>query len=136
MQLLQSCFISSKLLLQDLKFDIVHDDGVSLQKIKVYMRFQKEVPVVDANGPFYYYPNIAPAAALQACIFLKKIVCRVHKVMSKQIKCKANGIFKSFFNLRVHYYAPNLFCPFDHLPAVAARSRCLICLYSLTLNLT
>ena len=58
-QLLQNCFISSKLLFQDLKFDIVCDDnGVSLQKIVVYMKCQKEVPVVVANGPFY--PNFAP----------------------------------------------------------------------------
>ena len=32
--------------LQDLKFDIVRDNGVSLQTIVVYMKFPKEVPVV------------------------------------------------------------------------------------------
>ena len=41
------------------------------QKCMVYMKFPKEVPVtvVGANGPFY--PNFAPAAALQACIFFE-----------------------------------------------------------------
>ena len=36
--------------------------------------------------------------------------------------CKIYGIFKSFFNLRVLYCTPNLFCPFDHQPTVAAQS--------------
>ena len=31
-------------------------------------------------------------------------------------------IFKSFFDLRVLYCTPTLFCAFDHLPTVAARS--------------
>ena len=35
------------------------------------------------------------------------------------MKCETYGIFKSIFNLRVHYCAPNLFCPFDHLLQVA-----------------
>ena len=62
-----NCFMSSKLLLQVLKFDIVYDNGVSLQKIGTYMKFPKGVPVVGANGPFYL--NFAPATASQACIF-------------------------------------------------------------------
>ena len=55
--------------LQNLKFDIVCDNGVSLQTKVVYMKFPKEVPVVVSwgNGPFYH--NFAPAAALQANIF-------------------------------------------------------------------
>ena len=52
MWLLQGCFISSKLLPQDLKFDIVYDNGVSLQEIAVHMKFPKEVPAVGANGLF------------------------------------------------------------------------------------
>ena len=53
------------------------------------------------------------------------------------MKCKTNGIFKSFFVLRVFYCIPNpnLVCPFDHRPTVAALSTYLICLYSSTLNL-
>ena len=45
-------------------------NGVSLQT-KVVMKFPKEVPVVVGwgNGPFY--PNFAPAAALQANIFFE-----------------------------------------------------------------
>ena len=58
---IQICFISSKLLLQDLKCDIVYDNGVSLQVIVVYMKFPKKVTVVGENGPFC--PNFAPAAA-------------------------------------------------------------------------
>ena len=49
-------------LLQNLKFDIEYDNGVSLEKIVVYLKFPKEVPVIGAvNGPFY--PNFAPVAA-------------------------------------------------------------------------
>ena len=45
---------------------------MSLQKMVVHMKFPKEILVVRVNGPFY--PNFAPAVALQACIFLKKIL--------------------------------------------------------------
>ena len=48
--------------------------------------------------------------------------CRVHKIISRQLKCETYGIFKSFCNLRVLYCTPNLFCPFDHLPTVAAQN--------------
>ena len=52
--------------LQDLKFDIVCDNGVSLQTIVVYMKFPKEVPVVVGWGMGPFYPNFAPVAASQA----------------------------------------------------------------------
>ena len=55
--------------LQDLKFDIVCDNGVSLWTIVVYMKFPKEVPVVVAWGMTPFYPNFATAAASQAYIF-------------------------------------------------------------------
>ena len=97
---LQSCFVSSKLnYLQDLKFDIVYDYGVSLQTKVVYIKFPR--------GPCYwlgqmcnFYPNFAPPAASQACFF-KHFVCRVLMIISRQMKCKTYGIFNSFFNLRV-----------------------------------
>ena len=38
------------------------------------------------------------------------------------MKCEICGISKSFFNLRVLCSTPNLFCPFDHQPTVAAQS--------------
>ena len=63
---IQICSISSKLLLHDLKCDIVYNNGVSLQVIVVYMKFTKKVTVVGKNGPFY--PNFAPPAASQTCI--------------------------------------------------------------------
>ena len=63
----QSCLISFKLLLQDLKFYIVSDNGVSLQKIVVYMKFPKEVTAVGANRSFY--PNFVHALASQICTF-------------------------------------------------------------------
>ena len=80
------------------------------------MKLQKEVPVVGANGPLY--PNFALAATTQLCIFLN-FAYRVH-VTSRQMKCEIYRIFKSFFSLRVLYCNPNLFCPFDHMPTVAA----------------
>ena len=43
-------------------------NGVSLQT-KVVMKFPKEVPVVVGCGNGSFYPNFAPAAALQANIF-------------------------------------------------------------------
>ena len=52
MWLLQGCFISPKLLPQDLKFDIVYDNGVPLQEIVVHMKFPKEVPAVGEKGLF------------------------------------------------------------------------------------
>ena len=56
--------------LQDLKFDITYDNGVSLQTIVVYIKFPKEVLLlVGANGPFY--PNFAPAAASAGVHFFK-----------------------------------------------------------------
>ena len=60
----------------DLKFDIVCDNGVSLQALVLYMKFSKEVPVVVgwSNAPFY--PSFAPAAASQAYIFFwKSFMC-------------------------------------------------------------
>ena len=58
--------------LQDLKSDIVCDNGVSLQIKVVYMKFPNEVLVVVGlgNGPFY--PNFVLAAALKANIFFWK----------------------------------------------------------------
>ena len=43
--------------LQDLKFDVVCDNGVLLKTIVVYMEFPKEVPVIDGwdMGPFYQF---------------------------------------------------------------------------------
>ena len=98
------------------------------------MKFPKKVPVVGANGPFY--SNFAPAAASQECIFFN-FAYRVH-IISWQMKCKTYGIFKSFFNLGVLYCTPNLICSFDHLPTVSLPRAIsyIICLYSLTLNLT
>ena len=49
--------------LQDLKFDILCDNGVPLQTIVVYMKFPKEVPVVVGWGMGPFYPNFALAAA-------------------------------------------------------------------------
>ena len=75
LHLLNSCF----------EFDIVYDNGVSLQKNVVYMKFPKVVPAVGANGPFY--SNFAPPPASQACIFLK--ILRVgYIIISTQIKCE------------------------------------------------
>ena len=66
-----SYFISSELnQLQDLKFDIVCDNGVSLQTIVVYMKFPKEVPVVGW-GKWAILPQFCTTVAMQACIFLK-----------------------------------------------------------------
>ena len=104
---------------------------MSLQKLVVYMKFPKEVTAVGSNGTFY--PNFAFQQQSQACSFFKKIACRVHIIINRQMKCETWN-FQSFFNLRVLllYSKPNLFCPFDHLPTVAAQSIYLICLYSLT----
>ena len=71
-------------------------------------------------GKWSFYPNFAPASASQACIFFN-FACRVHMIITRQMTCKIYGIFKSFFNLRVLYCTPNLFCPFDHQPTVAAQ---------------
>ena len=46
-----------------MKFDILCDNGVSLQTIVVYMKFPKEVPVVVGWGMGPFYPNFALAAA-------------------------------------------------------------------------
>ena len=51
MQLLQTCFISSKLLLQDLKFDIVHDNGVPLHPI--LPQFHTTTSIIDIIGIFF-----------------------------------------------------------------------------------
>ena len=57
--------------LQDLKFDIVCDNGVSLQTIVVYMKFPKEIPVVAGWGMGPFYSNFSPAAASEAHIFFE-----------------------------------------------------------------
>ena len=57
--------------LQDLKFDIICDNGVSLQTIVVYMKFPKEVPVVVSWGTEPFYPNFSPAASSEAYIFFE-----------------------------------------------------------------
>ena len=91
--------------------------------------------VLAANGPFY--SNSAPAAALQACIFLNSAF-RVH-IISRQMKYVKHMEFSNVFLFQESFtvYTPNLFCPFDHLPnTVTTQSTYLICLYSLTLNLT
>ena len=86
-------------LLQNLKFDIVYDNGVSLEKIVVYLKFPKEVPVFEAvNGSLY--PNFAPAAAFAGIyiyiyIYLS-FACRTHIIVSRKTKCETCGIFKSF----------------------------------------
>ena len=100
------------------------------------MIFPKEVPKVGAYGPFY--PNFSLAAASQTWSF-SNFACRIQIItiiISRQMKCKTYGNFKSFLNLKVLYCTPNLFCPFDHLPTVTTQSTYLNCLYSLTLNLT
>ena len=71
--MLQNCFISFKLLPQDLKFDTVYDNVVALQKIAVYMKFPKEVPVIGINGTFY--PNFAPQQQHHRHAFFKKRNC-------------------------------------------------------------
>ena len=49
----------------------------------------------------------------QACTFFNiNFACRVHATISRQMKYESYGTFKSFFNLRVLYCTPNLFCPF------------------------
>ena len=64
--------------------------------------------LVGANGPFY--PNFAPAAAVQVRIFFWKFFMQGTYNNDKQMKCKTYGISKSFFfNLRVFYCTPNLF---------------------------
>ena len=68
MQLLQNCFMSSKLLLQALKFDVACNNGVS-ENSSIYKISRRDLCCWGAaNGPFY--SNFAPAAALQACNFL------------------------------------------------------------------
>ena len=52
-----------------------------------YMKFLKEVLVVGLGKWAAFYPNFSPAAASQACVFF----------LSRQMKCKTYGIFKSFF---------------------------------------
>ena len=76
MQLLQNCFISSKLL-QNLKFDTVYTNGVALQKIVVYMKFPKEVPVVLLGQMGHFTPTLHPSQQSQACIVLNNFACRV-----------------------------------------------------------
>ena len=128
-----NCSIFSKLLLQDWKFDIAYDNVVPLQNIvPVYMIFLR-VLLLWKMGRF------TPILHLQQHrrhAVLKNFPCRVHIIVSRQMKCETYEIFKSVFNLRVLYSTQTLFCPFDHLLKIAAQSAYLICLYSLTLNST
>ena len=70
------------------------------------MKFPKEVPVVVGLGQWAILLHFAPAAASQACIFFN-CSCRLHAIISRQMKGKAFVIFKSF--QRVLYCSPNFF---------------------------
>ena len=111
---------------------------MSLRKIAVYTKNSKRGPCCWSKWDIL--PQFCtPPATSQECIFNKTFVCSAHIIISRQMKCEIHRIFKSFFNLRAFllYTKPNLFCPFDHLPNChCLKSAYLICLYSLTLNLT
>ena len=97
---------------------------MSLQTVVVYMKFPKEVPIVGLRqmAGLGHFTQILHRQHHGRHVFFWNFVCKVHKIISRQLKCETYGIFKSFFNLRVLYCTPNLFCPFDHLPAVATQS--------------
>ena len=133
MQLLQNCFVPSNLLLQDLiKFDLVYDDRVSLQK--TIWNFQKRPLLLGQMGHFTQFSTSSSSIAGKH--FLKMFAYRIHIIRSRPMKCKTYGT--SFFDLRVLYCSypkfvlsiwPSAYC---HRPEYVY----LICLYSLTLNLT
>ena len=56
-----------------MKFDIVYDNEVSLQTIGVYMKFSKEVPVVDW-GKWVILPPILRPPAVSAGMHLFEII--------------------------------------------------------------
>ena len=78
------------------------------------MKFPKAVPVVVGWNHGRYYPNFAPAAALQANTFFLNLACELHVIISGQMKCKTFVIFKSF--QRALYCTPNLFKYFRLAP--------------------
>ena len=108
----QNYFTPSELLLEDLKFDIVYDNKMSLQSssIVVSMAFLKYVPVVGVNESFY--PKFTSAAASQACIFYR-ILHEFLIIISRQMKCEIYGA--SFLNLRVPMTICLLLLPRVHI---------------------
>ena len=85
--------------LQDLKFDIVYDNGVSLQTIVVYMKFPKEVPVVGW-GKWAILPQFCTTSSFTCMHFLKFCMYGIYN--NKQRNEMQNMKFSNrFFNLRV-----------------------------------
>ena len=80
-----------------MKFDIVYDNGVSLQIIVVYMKFPKEVLVVgwDKRAILPQFCNISNFAGMHFYEILH--VGYTQKQVGGQMKCETYGISKSFF---------------------------------------
>ena len=74
-----------------------------------------------------FYANFAPSSSIAGIYFSWNFSFRVNIITSRQLKCKTNRIFQSFFSLRVLYCSPNLFSHFDHLPNTVAGQSNFIC---------
>ena len=100
---IQNCFfMSSKILLQDLKLDIGWWSDITSDNSGIY-EIYKEL-LFGANGPFY--PNFAPwsASSMHFFIFLHfwNFACRVRIVVSRKIKYETRN-FQVFFKSSLLY---------------------------------
>ena len=109
--------ISSKLLLQDLKFDIVYDNELSLTLQTIMENFQKGSLLLGQMG---HFTQILHQQQHRNHAFCLNFSCRVHIIISRQMKWATYGIFKSFTVPQI------CFVP---LHTVAAHSYFIFCLF-------
>ena len=133
MWLLQNCFISSAWRLEN--WCSLSQWSVITENSSIY-KFPKEVYVAGSNRTILL--QFCTSSSIAGMHFFLNSAFRVH-IISRQMKYVKHMEFSNVFLIQESFtvYTPNLFCPFDHLPnTVATQITYLICLYSLTLNLT
>ena len=100
MQFLQNCFIPSKRLFQDLKFDIVYENSVSLQKIVLYVKFQRRSLLLGQMG--HFTPILHHQQHRRQASFKKFCIQGTYNKQTNEMR----NIWNIFFNLRVLYCIP------------------------------
>ena len=100
---------------------------------------------ISKRGPCFWgskwpiLPQLCTSHQYCRHVHFFNFACRVHLIVIRQMKCETYGIFKSFFNSRIFYciYPKFVLFPLTIICLLPLpQSIYLICLCSLTLNLT
>ena len=79
-----------------MKFDIVCDNGVSLQTKVVYMKFQMKTCCCWLGQWGHFTPISHQQQLCRQTFFFGNLACGLHVIISRQMKCKTFLFFKSF----------------------------------------